>query len=766
MMRIKPQLILLAAALTLHAAHAASPYEAQISSLLKGMTLEEKVGQTAQYTLNVIGKGRTVYESADPFELDPERMAEMFGTLKAGSILNTTNNRALTPSQWRAIVEGIQSCNARYSKIPVLYGVDAVHGVTYTAGATIFPQQIAQGATFNRDLVRRGAEITAMEMRACGIPWNFSPVLDLGRDARWPRQWETYGEDVYLISQMGVAFVSGHQGADRDRIAQHRAATCLKHFTGYGVPFSGKDRTPAYIPYGELIEKHFEQYKQAIGAGALSVMVNSGIINGVSVHADRHLLTELLKEGLDYDGLLVTDWQDINNLYRRDRIAASDKDAIRIAFNAGIDMAMVPYDKNYCAQLCELVREGGVSMDRLDDAVRRVLRLKFRLGLFEKSAPADVTAADLRSHEQTARRAALECVTLLKNKDGLLPLKKSVKILVTGPNAASMRTLNGGWTYSWQGEKVEQFAGAYKNILKAMQERFGAANITYAPGVEYNMKGKYFEELTPDFDAAVKAAAGVDVVVACLGENTYTEKPGDLDDLSLSENQQELVRRLAATGKPVVLLLNEGRPRVVSRIEPLVQAVVQLYLPGNFGGEAAAAVLSGDENPSGKLPYTYPKYVNALLNYDYKPSENQEKMAGVYDYQSITSVQWGFGYGLSYTTFEYSALKVDKAEFTAEDTLSFTVDVKNTGKVAGRESVLLFCSDLVASMTPDNRRLRAFEKIELAPGQKKTVTLKVAARDLAFVDNQGNRRLEKGEFRIQAGDQTLMINAQNDSVWR
>lgn len=743
-----------------------SPYEAQIEALLSKMTLEQKVGQTAQYTLNTIGQGKSIYESNEPFTLDEVRIEEMFGKLKVGSILNTSNNRALSVEHWRQIIDGIQSANAKYSDIPVLYGVDAVHGVTYTAGATMFPQQISMGATFNRNLVREGAKVTAYEMRACNIPWNFAPVLDVGRDARWARMWETYGEDVYLISELGVACVKGFQGDAINKLGRDNVAACLKHFTGYGAPFSGKDRTPAYIPINDMIEKHFAQYKAAIEAGALSVMVNSGMINGISTHNDKNLLTVMLKEGLKYDGVLVTDWQDVNNLYRRDKIAATDKEAIKLAFNAGIDMAMVPYDKSYCRNFIELVNEGQVPMSRLDDAVRRILRLKFRVGLFDKTPMAAYPEFGSKKFEALAQLSADESVTLLKNKDNILPLKKGTKILVAGPNAASMRTLNGGWTYSWQGEKVEEFAADYNNILEAMSQEFGTQNVNYCAGVEYNMTGKYYEELAPDFDAAVKAASGVDVVVVCVGENSYTEKPGDLDDLYLSDNQQELVKRLAATGKPVVLVLNEGRPRVISKIEPVTAAVIQTYLPGNMGGNALAGVLSGRVNPSGKLPYTYPKYPNALLTYDYKPSENQEKMAGVYDYQSVTSVQYAFGFGLSYTTFEYSNLTVNKSTFTADDTLVFTVDVCNSGTLTGKESVLLFTSDLVASMTPDNRRLRGFEKIELKAGETKQVKIEVPARALAFVDDKGNWLLERGDFKVQVGNQTLSIAATQNATWR
>lgn len=742
-----------------------SPYEEKIEKLLGRMTVAEKVGQTAQFTLDVIGEGENVYSSHFPFKLDEVMLKDVLVNRKTGSILNTASNTPLTLKEWHRVVSRIQEVAIETTGIPVIYGIDAIHGPTYTQQATFLPQQIGQAATFNRELVRKGAENAAYETRASNLPWNFSPVLDLGRNAAWPRIWETYGEDVYLISELGKEAVLGYQGSNRDSVGKHHVAACLKHYLGYGTPVNGKDRTPANIPLQELIEKHYEPFVRAVEAGALSVMVNSGIVNGESVHASHNLITKMLKQDLDFDGVVVTDWQDINNLYARDRIAKNDKEAIKIAFNAGIDMAMVPYDVKYTDYFLELVEEGEISMARLDDAVRRILRLKFRLGLFENpvfdySAYDKFASNDIKAD---ARQTAEESVTLLKNEEDLLPLSSNQRFLVMGPNAHSMRTLQGGWTLSWQGEKVEQFIDNKNTFLTSVKNH--AQNVVHVPGVEYNMQGAYWEEKNINISEAVKAAQNVDVILAFVGENTYTEKPGDLNDLSLSQNQQNLIKALSETGKPIVMVLNEGRPRTFAEIEPMVDAVVQTYLPGTFGGEVTADILFGKTNPSGKLPYTYPKHPNSLMNYDYKPAENRTEMEGAYNYGAVQDLQYGFGHGLSYTTFDYSNLKVDKSDFTPSDVLTFSVDVTNTGDRAGKESVLLFSSDLYASLTPDNRRLRGFEKIELQPGETKTVQMQVKASDLAFVNMDGDWVLEEGAFKVQAGSEVVMINAIKSGKW-
>ena len=743
--------------------------EQKVDSVLSRMSLEEKVGQMAQFTLDVLGKGSGLYASDEPFELDPAMMDTVFGKYKVGSILNTSNNRARTTEVWENIITNIQQKAIKETGIPVLYGIDSNHGTTYTAGGTLFPQEIGMAATFNPQLVEKGSQISAYETRASNIPWTFNPTMDLGRDARWSRQWESYGEDAYLNATMAVASVRGFQGKDRNSVGKDWIAACIKHYMGYGVPVSGKDRTPAVISESDLRGKFFEPFRASIvDGGALSLMVNSGIINGVSTHSDYRLLTEWLKEDLNFDGVIVTDWADVQNLLSRDHIAKDYRDAIRIAINAGIDMVMEPYNLKFCDELVALVKSGEVKQERIDDAVRRILRMKYRLGLFDRPYWSRNEYPDFgsKAHEAAAKAAADESITLLKNEDNILPLKKGARLLVTGPNANSMRTLNGGWSYSWQGEKTEEFAQQYNTIFEALQNKFGGTNVKYEPGVTYKMDGQYFEENPPEIEKAVAAASDVDYVVLCLGENSYCETPGNLDELTLSENQIALAKALYKTGKPVILVLNEGRPRLIRTIEPDAKAVVQVYLPGNYGGDALADILAGDVNPSGKLPYTYPKFEQSLITYDHKPSQNlAEKMSGAYDYGARTDVQYPFGFGLSYTTFEYSNLTVDKNEFLPGDVLTVSVDVKNTGKVAGKESVMLFSSDLVASLSPDVRRLRAFEKIELQPGETKKVVLKLPANDLAFVNEKGKWTIEEGDFRLQVANQTQQIRCMKTKIW-
>ncbi|MGI6519678.1 MAG: glycoside hydrolase family 3 N-terminal domain-containing protein [Fermentimonas sp.] len=743
--------------------------ERKIDSVMAGMTLEEKVGQMTQLALDVIGEGGNVYYSHEPFRVNHAMLDTVIGTYKVGSILNTSNNRARTTEVWEEIVRTIQQRALQETGIPVLYGIDSNHGTTYTAGETLFPQAIGMAATFNVELMEEGSRISAYETRASNIPWTFNPTMDLGRDARWPRQWESYGEDAYLNAQMAVASVKGFQGSDRNRVGSHSVAACVKHYMGYGVPVSGKDRTPATISESELREKHFEPFRASIvEGGALSLMANSGIVNGVSTHADYRLLTEWVKEDLNFDGVIVSDWADVQNLLSRDRIAASYKEAVKMAINAGIDLVMEPYNTAFCPTLVELVNEGAVSMNRINDAVRRVLRLKYRLGLFEKPYWSALEYPDFgcAESEAIAKAAADESITLLKNDEGILPLPGNARILVAGSNAHSMRTLNGGWSYSWQGEKVEEFAQDYNTIYEALQEKFGADNVRYEPGVTYKMDGTYDQENEPEISKAVAAARGVDYIVLCLGENSYCETPGNLDELMLSENQTRLALALQETGKPVILVLNEGRPRLIREIESGAKAVLQLYLPGNFGGDALADILAGDVNPSGKLPYTYPKYEQGLITYDHKPSQNIDgRMEGAYDYGAQTSVQYPFGYGLSYTTFRYDNLTVSQKDFAPGELLTVTVEVTNSGVVAGKETVMLFSSDLVASLSPDVRRLRAFQKVMLEPGETKTVTMPLPANDLAFVNAQGKWTLEEGEFMLQVGTQVETIRCKETKVW-
>ncbi|MFD1003466.1 glycoside hydrolase family 3 N-terminal domain-containing protein [Ohtaekwangia kribbensis] len=727
----------------------------KVEALLAKMTLEEKVGQMAQVTLDVITKGKNEYVSDEPLQLDMALVRKALIEYKLGSVLNTANNRARTPEKWHEIISQLQDVATKETrlKIPVIYGVDAIHGTTYTAGATFFPQQIGQAATWNRAIVKKGAEICAYETRASSIPWNFSPVLDLGRDARFPRLWETFGEDVYLTAELGKQMIDGYEGESNDIKNPYRVASCLKHFLGYQVPNSGKDRTPAFIPELELRERHLPAFKAAIDAGAHTVMINSGLINGTPVHADYTILTKLLKEELGFKGVAVTDWKDIDNLYERDKVAATPKEAVKLAINAGIDMSMIPYNFKFCDYLIALVKEGEVPMSRIDDAVRRILTLKFELGLFETPVTnyKDYPQFGSKAFEESAYVAASESITLLKNSNGVLPLKKGAKLLVTGPNANSMRSLNGGWSYSWQGEKVSEFGEKYNTILEALQQKGGKDNITFVQGVAYKDDGKYWEEKDVDIDAAVKAAAKVDYIILCAGENSYTEKPGDLHDLTLSANQIALAKALVKTGKPVILVLNEGRPRLISSFERDVQGVLQSYLPGNFGGDAIADILYGTVNPSGKLPYTYPMYANTLVTYDHKPSEEQSKMQGVYDYESDFAVQYPFGFGLSYTSFQYSDLQVSKSAIAANEKITVSVTVKNTGTRDGKEVVQLFIADQYASITPDMKRLRGFEKINLKAGESQKVTFTIAPRDIAFVAKDLRWTVEKGDYEVSVG---------------
>ena len=741
--------------------------EAHIQEWLKKMTLEEKIGQMCEITIDVVSDFEASKKNG--FTLNPAMLDTVIGKYKVGSLLNVPLSVAQKKEKWAEAIKQIQDLSMKEIGIPCIYGVDQIHGTTYTLDGTMFPQGINMGAAFNRELTEKAAAISAYETKAGCIPWTYAPVVDLGRDPRWSRMWENYGEDCYVNAEMGKASVRGFQGSDPNHIGEYNVAACMKHYMGYGVPVSGKDRTPSSISRSDMREKHFAPFLAAIRQGALSVMVNSGVDNGVPFHANRELLTEWLKEDLNWDGMIVTDWADINNLCTRDHIAATKKEAVKIAINAGIDMSMVPYEVSFCDYLKELVQEGEVPMSRIDDAVARVLRLKYRLGLFENPYW-DIKKYNKFGSEEFARvalQAAEESEVLLKNEGNILPLAKGTKILLAGPNANSMRCLNGGWSYSWQGHLADQCAGAYNTIYESLCNKYGKENIIYEPGVTYApyKNDNWWEENQPEIEKSVAAASRADVIIACIGENSYCETPGNLSNLTMSKNQRNLVKALAATGKPVILILNQGRPRIINDIVPLAKAVINMMLPGNYGGDALANLLAGDANFSGKMPFTYPKYINALANYDYKPCENMGQMGGNYNYDSVMDVQWNFGDGLSYTTYNYSNLKIDKTSFTADDVLTVSVDVTNTGKVAGKESVLLYSKDLVASSTPDNIRLRNFEKVALNPGETKTVTMQLKGSDLAFVGYDGKWRLEKGDFTIKCGGQTLDINCTETKVW-
>lgn len=737
--------------------------EAQVEQTLKKLTLEEKIGQMMELVTDLFGAN----DKNGVFYIDEHKTDSILSRYKIGSILNAPNTCAPTAKQWEKYIAQIQKISMKRIGIPCVFGLDQNHGSTYTQGGTLFPQNINVAATFNRDVARRSAEATAYETRAVSIPWTYSPTVDLGRDARWPRIWENFGEDCYLSSEMGKAMVYGFQGEDPNNIDQYHIATSMKHFMGYGVPWTGKDRTPAYISPADLREKHFAPFLAGLQAGALTVMVNSASVNGMPMHANKDILTGWLKEETGWDGVLITDWADINNLYTREMVAKDKKDALRIAINAGIDMIMEPYSCDACGNLVELVKEGKIPMSRIDDACRRVLRMKYRLDLFKNPTQKLKNYPKFGGEEfaKLALEGATESMVLLKNEGNILPLQHGKKILLTGPNANQMRCLDGGWSYTWQGHRADEFAGKYNTIYEAFCNEYGKENVILNQGVTYNEKGKYWEENEPQIQGAVDAAKNADIIVACIGENSYTETPGNLTDLWLSENQRNLVKALAQTGKPVILVLNEGRPRLIADIEPLAQGIVNILIPGNMGGDALANLVSGKSNFSGKMPYTYPKEINSLANYDFKKSEEVGTMEGAYDYNAKITQQWGFGYGLSYTSYKYSNLKVSQSDFRHGDIIKVSVDVKNTGKVAGKESVLLFSSDLIASMVPDGRRLRAFDKVELQPGETKTMIFELKADDLAFVGWNGKWRLEEGDFKLMIADQSADIHCTDTYQW-
>ena len=740
--------------------------EQKIEKQLSKMTLDEKIGQMLELNLDVMGK-MTMEDNRLTWKLNETMLDTLIAKWKVGSILNAPGTRASTVEQWQKWIRLIQEKSMKYIGIPDIYGLDHNHGVTYTQGGTLFPQPINLAASFNTELARSGAEITAYESRAANCPWVYNPVVDLGRDPRWPRIYESFGEDAIVNARMVEAEIKGYQGDDPNHIDRYHVGTSTKHYFAYGAPWTGKDRTPAYLSPQLLREKYFEPFRAAAMAGTLTMMVNSASVNGVPLHASYEYLTQWLKEDLQWDGMLVTDWADINNLFTREHVAKDKKDAIRIAINAGIDMSMDPYSIDFCILLKELVQEGAVKMERIDDAVRRILRVKYRLGLFDQPNTGGKGFEKFGSDEFAlkALRAAEETEVLLKNEGNILPLAKGKKVLLTGPNANQMRCLNGGWSYTWQGSNAADLSEKYNTIYEALCLKYGKENIMLEQGVTYKENGQYYEENEPQIAKAVEAAAGADVIIACIGENSYTETPGNLNDLWMSENQRSLVKELAKTGKPIILVLNEGRPRLMADIEPLAKAIVHIFLPGNYGGDALANLLSGDANFSAKMPYTYPREINSLNNYDYKVSEEVGTMAGAYNYDAKVSLQWPFGYGLSYTTFEYSNLRSDKTQFNADDVLKVSVDVKNTGSCVGKEAVLLYSSDLIASIVPDNKRLRCFTKVALQPGETKTVTFSLPASELAFVGADGKWVLEEGDFILKTGNQTTGISCTATKKW-
>ncbi|HEY8402307.1 MAG TPA: glycoside hydrolase family 3 N-terminal domain-containing protein [Cytophagaceae bacterium] len=716
--------------------------ERKVEELLAKMTLEEKVGQMTQLTLDAISKGE-FHDANKPMEIDEEKLKKAILQYHVGSILNT-GAYTLSREKWYEIIGRIQEMATKDTrlKIPVIYGIDAIHGANYTVGATLFPQEIALAATWDPKFAEKGGEITAYEVRASAIPWNFSPVLDLARQPLWSRVFETFGEDPYLATQMGLAMVKGYQGENVNH--PEKVAACLKHYVGYSYSFSGKDRTPIYMPEWMLREYFLAPFKAAIENGAQTVMINSAEINGVPVHANKYLLTDLLKEELKFDGFSVTDWEDIVMLHTVHKVAPTMKDAVKIGVNAGIDMSMVPYDFAFSEHLVELVKEGQVSMSRIDDAVRRILRVKFRLGLFEKPyyPMTDYPKFGSAEFAQANYEAALESVTLLKNEGNVLPLDKSKKYLLTGVGANSLNYLNGAWTHTWQGVDPQYNTKGKKTILDAVKDKVGAKNVKYVEGTTYDKDVNTSE--------AVKAARSVDAVIVVLGEIPSTEKVGDIEDLTMPEAQLNLVKEIAKTGKPIVLVLLESRPRIIRTIEPLAKGIINGYQPGDEGGRAIVEVLFGDYNPSGKLPITYPRYPNSLVLHDHKFSEKRDKHFGLNAYNP----QWDFGFGLSYTTFAYSDLKLSSNTLKGDEKLSVSVKVTNTGKIAGKEVVQLYTRDEYASVTPNVKRLRRFQKIALNPGESKTVTFTIDKNDLAFVDMNNQWITEPGAFKVMISDLT------------
>ncbi|HYU98089.1 MAG TPA: glycoside hydrolase family 3 N-terminal domain-containing protein [Pyrinomonadaceae bacterium] len=720
----------------------------KIEALLKRMTLEEKVGQMTQLAIGMIAKGQN-----QEIQLDPEKLDKAIVRYGVGSILNVSD-QALTPEKWHDIIEQIQEVATKKARlgIPVIYGIDSIHGATYIQGATLFPQEIGMAATWNPELMKRGSEITAMETRAAGIPWSFSPVLDIGRQPLWPRFYETFGEDPYLTKVMGVAFVRGFEGTDV--ASQDRVASSLKHYMGYSLPLTGRDRTPAWIPETQMREYVLPPFAAAVKAGARTVMVNSAEINGVPGHINHYILTDILRGELGFKGFVVSDWEDIKKLVTIWHVAATEKEATRLAVMAGIDMSMVPLDYSFADHLIALVKEGAVPQSRIDEAVRRILRVKYELGLFDKPVPdpALKSKIGLPASREASLQAARESMTLLKNANNLLPLSKDRKVLVTGPTADSLLSLNNGWSYVWQGSEESLYPKDRPTIRRAIEAKAGAANVTYVPGTKITRPAGSPSNSTPtdveaevDIPAAVRAAGAADVVVLCLGEGSYTETPGNITDLTLGEPQLKLAEAIEATGKPVVLVLVEGRPRIINRIVDKAGAILMAYNPGNEGGQAVADVLFGDFNPSGKLPFTYPRTPNGLITYDHKAFETEDTAFG----NMAFTPQFEFGQGLSYTTFAYSDLRLGQKTITGTADLAISVTVTNSGRRAGKEVVQLYVSDLVASLSPPGKRLKRFAKVYLEPGQSRTLSFKLRREDLSFIGADNKPVAEPGEFEVR-----------------
>jgi beta-glucosidase len=727
-----------------------SETDPRIVELLGKMSLEEKIGQMTQINLNVILVDG--YNSKNT-TIAPALLDTAIQKYKVGSILNAVPS-ALPLTKWHSIIKEIQDAAMKTpNKIPVLYGIDAIHGVTFTQESTLFPHNIAEAASRNIDLVKAGAKITAKETRASGIRWNFDPVLDIARQPLWSRFPETFGEDPYLISQMGAATIQGYEEDGLNKITS--VASCMKHFVGYSNPASGKDRTPAYISEIQLREYYLPQFQAAIEAGASTVMINSGEINGIPIHSSNYLLTTVLRDELGFKGVIVTDWEDIIRLHTRHKIASSPKEAVRIGIEAGIDMSMVPHDYSFFHYLVELVKEGTISEKRIDESVARILNLKFKTGLFENPYPEEEAVKNfgLPEYKSVALEAAREAITLLKNDsikgNPVLPLSKDVKVLIAGPGASSISALNGCWSYTWQGDDLSKYPASYKTIIQSISDKIGEKNVLSIPEPFYKKGEKY------NATALASKAKLADYIILCLGENAYAETPGTIFDLTLDKNQLELAKVAIATKKPVILVLLEGRPRIVREIVPGMKAIVQAYWPGSQGGEALADILFGDCNPSGRLPYSYPAYTGMIMTYDYKFSELEEELTpGIFTLSGYRP-QWPFGHGLSYTKYTYSNLTLNKDTLTINDTLKVSVTIQNSGTRDGKTAVELYSKDLYASITPSQKRLRRFTKIELKTGESKTVSFNITKNDLAFIGADLKKITEEGAFELMIEDQKI-----------
>lgn len=719
------------------AAGPSSEIDSKVKDLLSKMTLEEKVGQMTQVTIQAVSSQRGTVDT--PHRLDAKKLEDAVISHHVGSIINVYD-AAHTVDYWHEVITKIQDLATKKTRlsIPVLYGIDAIHGANYTMGATLFPQSIAMAATRNPELAKREGEITAYEVRASGIPWNFNPVLGVGRNPLWPRLWETYGEDPYLTTTMGIAYVNGLEGDDHNIGVPDKVAACIKHYMGYSFPLSGKDRTPAWIPERMLRDIFLPPFKGALENGVLTVMVNSSEINGIPTHSDYFVLTEILRNEIGFQGFVVSDWEDINRLYSRDKVAASRKEAVKMAVMAGVDMSMVPYDFSFYDDLLELAKEDEVALSRIDEAVSRILMVKFKLGLFESPYPDKRMKAKVGSPEfaQVSLQAAREAMTLLKNDNGFLPISKKSKVLVTGPNANLRSVLNSGWTYTWQGNEEAIYPKDKKTILEAIQAKIGKNNVEYVDGAT-------FDKAT-DIDKAVEVAQTCDVAVICIGEEAYCETPGNIDDLNLPDAQFELVSAIQKSNTPVVLVLVEGRPRIITPMVEDSKAILMAYLPGPEGGQAVADVLFGDFNPCGKLPITYPRNANDLVCYDHKAIEvdDPNKLNPLYP----------FGHGLSYTTFEYADLKIEKKAFYTKEPVNLEVTVTNSGDLPGKEIVHVYVSDLVRSVSPPVKQLKRFEGVTLQPKESKTIKFTLNEDDFAFHGRDNRRTVESGIFKISVGN--------------